>query len=381
MNWILLGGALGMVVAARNRGESRQVTFEVVTKTPLPVGEQVFVTGNQDSLGNWAPDGLPLSRTDDNVWAASAIVPAGQTVEYKITRGTWDTEEALDDGSVSAANKVVTADQDRQVRHEVGRWKDALPVPVPQITGNYRIHEGVHSNFLRFDRRVIVWLPPSYERDRKRRYPVLYMHDGQQVFDPQTSTWKQGWEVDEWCAKLIGQKELKEIIVVAVYSTEDRFVEYNPSLGGPQYTRFMIEELKPFIDKEYRTLPGPESTAVAGASMGGTISFFLAWTRPDIYFGAACLSPAFRFKNDQFCLNIVRGTAQPPNTRLFLYCGLGDSTEQELAEGMKEMVGLLESCGFSRQRNLKISEDIAAKHNEAAWAKHSGEWLRFLFGK
>ena len=381
MDWLLLGSALGMMMAAKSRGESRQITFEVTTKTPLPVGEQVFVTGNHDSLGNWDPDGFPLTRTDDNVWAGSAVFPAGQAIEYKITRGSWKSEETLEDGTVPVENKSVLADQDRQVRHEVARWKDAGSTPTPQITGNYRIHESFHSSFLRFDRRVIVWLPPSYEKDRKRRYPVLYMHDGQQVFDPQTSTWKQDWEIDEWCEKLIAQKELKEIIVVAAYSTEDRFVEYSPSLGGPQYARFMIEELKPFIDKEYRTQPGRESTAVAGASMGGTISFFLAWTRPDIYFSAACLSPAFRLKNDQFCLDLVRRTALAPETNLYLYCGLGDPTEQELAEGLKEMVGLLETAGFSRGRNLRVTEDLAARHNEAAWAKHSREWLLYLFGK
>ena len=380
MNWLLMGGALGMMMAAKSRGESRLITFEITTRSPLPVGEQVFIAGNQNSLGNWAPDGLPLTRTDDNVWTGSALVPVDQNVEYKITRGSWDTEEILEDSSVPAINRTILANQDRQVHHEVAGWKDAKLVASPQITGNYRIHEGFHSSFLRFDRRVIVWLPPSYETARERRYPVLYMHDGQQVFDPQTSTWKQDWEIDEWCTKLIAQKELKEIIVVAVYSTEDRFVEYNPSLGGPQYARFMIEELKPFIDREYRTQPGPETTAVAGASMGGSISFFLAWTRPDIYFGAACLSPAFRFKDDQFCLDIVRSTACPPDTRLYLYCGLGDSTEQELAEGLKEMVGLLETCRFS-QRNLRVVEDMGARHHEAAWAKHSRDWLIYLFGK
>ena len=113
----------------------------VCVKTPLPVGEQVFVTGNHDLIGNWDPDGFPLTRTDDNVWSGSAVFPAGQTIEYKITRGSWDTEEALEDGTVPTANKTVLADQDRQVRHEVARWKDAEATPTPQITGNYRIHE------------------------------------------------------------------------------------------------------------------------------------------------------------------------------------------------------------------------------------------------
>ena len=184
MKWILLGSALGMMMAAKARGETRQVTFEITTKTPLPVGEQVFVTGNHDSLGNWAADGFPLTRTDDNVWTGSAVFPAGLALEYKITRGSWQSEETGEDGAVPP-NKSAGTDQDQWVRHEVVRWKDTCPSPLPQITGDYRIHESFHSSFLRFDRRVIVWLPPSYGKERKRRYPVLYMHDGQQVFDPQ----------------------------------------------------------------------------------------------------------------------------------------------------------------------------------------------------
>ena len=94
-------------IRSKARGESRQITFEVITKTPLPVGEQVFVTGNHDLIGNWEPDGFPLTRTDDNVWSGSAVFPAGQTIEYKITRGSWKSEETGEDGTVPAANKTV----------------------------------------------------------------------------------------------------------------------------------------------------------------------------------------------------------------------------------------------------------------------------------
>lgn len=359
--------------------ESRQVTFEIRTRVPLRVGEQVFLAGSERALGGWRPDGFPLTRIDDNVWTGSAALPADQVTEYKITRGTWNTEESLEDGSLPG-NKIIDRGGDRVVRHEVLTWKDACAGPAPQITGDYRIHEGFHSRYLRFDRRVIVWLPPSYQKKPDLRYPVLYMQDGQQVFDPQTSTWKQDWQVDEWCARLMAEGKMREIIVVAAYSTEDRFIEYSPSLAGPEYGRFLIEELKPFIDREYRTLPGREVTAVAGSSMGGAISFYLAWTRPDIFFGAACLSPAFKFRNDQFSLDMVRGSARAPDTRIFLYCGLGDPTEQELAQGMREMAGLLKARGFAPSRNLAVVEDASAKHSEAAWAKHTGQWLLFLFG-
>lgn len=380
MNWLLLGGAaLGMALAAKQRGKSRQITFEVTTRTPLPVGEQVFVTGNDPILGNWSPDGLPLTRTDDKVWSGSDVFPADAVLEYKITRGTWNSEETLEDGAIPG-NRVVEASGDRVIQHPVAGWKDMGAGHMPQITGNYRVHEGFHSNHLRFDRRVIVWLPPSYGRG-SRSYPVLYMQDGQQVFDPRTSSWQQDWEVDEWCTKLIEEKEMREIIVVAVYSTEDRFVEYNPSLAGREYARFVTEELKPFIDRDYRTLPGRDTTAIAGSSMGATIAFYLAWTRPDLFFGAACLSPAFRFRNDSSTLDLVKNASQPPDLRVYLYGGLGDPTEMELAEGMYEMANLLKARGLTRGRNLVVKDDPSGQHNEASWAKHTGDWLRFLFAK
>lgn len=365
---------------AKRKDENRQITFEVITRVPLPVGEQVFISGNQHVLGNWNSEGFPLARTDDNTWAGSVILPVTEIVEYKVTRGSWESEEVQEDGRIPP-NFVLEAGRSRVVRHEVKRWRDSNPGTTPQITGNYKVHEGFHSKFLRFDRTVIVWLPPSYEFAKSRRYPVLYLQDGQQVFDPQTSTWKQDWEVDEWCTRLIAEDRLKETILVAVYSTDDRFVEYNPSMAGPEYARFVVDELKPFIDREYRTRPERDSTAVAGASMGATVSFYLAWTHPDVFFGAACLSPAFRFNQDEFLFDLVKENAKAPDIRLFLYCGGGDSTEKELAETMAKMLRLLKARGLKAGKSLLVEEDASACHNETAWAKHTGAWLRFLFGK
>jgi len=369
-----------MITSNTETAETRQITFHVVTDVPLPVGEQVFITGNQPALGNWDPGGFPLTRVDDRSWSGTLPLPAETKIEYKITRGSWKTEEILEDATLPE-NKVIDAGSNYTAHHTVAQWRDEGPAPVPQITGDYRVHEGFHSRYLRFDRKVIVWLPPSYDKEPERRYPVLYMQDGQQVFDPQTSTWKQDWQVDEWCTQLIGEFRLQEIIVVAIYSTEDRFLEYNPSMAGHEYSRFILEELKPFIDSEYRTRPERETTAVAGSSMGGTISFFLAWTHPDVFFGAACLSPAFRFRNDQYDLDLVRKTPETPRLRLFLYCGEGDPTEKELLSGTQEMRDLLRERGYNEGSDLVATVDQDGQHNEASWALHSDDWLLFLFGK
>ncbi len=357
----------------------KSVSFEIETTVPLPVGEQIFLAGPGPVLGGWAPEGFPLTRVDDNLWTASVSLPSGAPVEFKITRGAWSSEEVLPGGRIPG-NHAVHPFTQPVFRHRIFGWKDLSPGPAPRITGNYRIHDSVHSQFLRFDRRVIVWLPPFYERNAARRYPVLYMQDGQQVFDPQTSTWNHDWEVDEHCEEMILKGQLKDLIVVAVYSTEDRCLEYHPALAGAEYARFLIEELKPFIDGAYRTEPSRHCTAVAGSSMGGCISFYLAWTRPDVFFGAACLSPAFRFRDDHSMPDMVREAATGPDLKIYLYGGDGDATERELLGGIQEMETLLRGKGFDDQA-LKMRMIPGALHREEDWARVTPEWLQFLFGR
>ncbi len=357
---------------------ARRISFRINTMHPLPVGEQVFISGNVSALGGWDPASFALARRDDLVWEGDIIVPSDVPVEYKITRGSWDTEEVLANGRLPD-NHLIPPGADITEEHTVRQWHDQRIVQ-PRIVGAYRVHERVASEHLRHERTVIVWLPPSYETDPDRRYPVLYMHDGQQVFDPNTSTWGQDWEVDEWCTKLIKEGRLQEIIVVGIYSTPDRFVEYNPSELGEAYTRFVVEELKPFIDRTYRTRPDRAHTAVAGASMGGGISFYMAWTRPDVFFGAACLSSAFEYKQDRYTLDLVKKTRTAPDLRLFLYCGQGDDLERRLTGDLHAMLEVLAEKGIRPGENLLVSEDPEAAHNEAAWARHTDHWLLFLFG-
>ncbi|HBA83901.1 MAG TPA: hypothetical protein DCZ95_07405 [Verrucomicrobia bacterium] len=357
----------------------RHARFEIFTTIPLNVGDQVFISGSCESLGSWRPDGFPLMRTDDNLWTGVVEIPAHEKVEYKITRGDWAAEEVLSDGRVPG-NYIIQPGEESRTSHRVHTWKDKQQAPAPIITGNYRVHESFHSQYLRFDRRVIVWLPPFYEQNPDRRYPVLYVQDGQQVFDPQTSTWNQDLQVDEHCERMILNGQLRETIVVAVYSTEDRYLEYHPALAGIEYARFLITELKPFIDEQYRTQPGREATAVAGASMGGSIAFHLAWTRPDIFFGAACLSPAFRFRDDSTIPEMVKKAKSVPDVKFYLYCGEGDATERELMEGVREMEKALRKKGCDARR-LAVQTDAKAVHRESSWALYTPEWLAFLFGK
>jgi predicted alpha/beta superfamily hydrolase len=358
----------------------RTLHFEITTLRPLPAGEQVFISGNRAGLGGWRPDGLPLTRVDDNLWTGAVVLPETEAVEFKVTRGSWETERALADGSIPG-NVVAGPGGDETVRVQVVDWRDHRTGPAPLIVGNYQVHDNVPSNFLRLPRRVIVWLPPSYASDPSRRYPVLYMQDGQQVFDPQTSTFNHDWQVDEWCTQLIAEGRLPEIIVVAAYCTEDRFIEYNPSALGPAYASFVVDELKPFIDRTYRTRPGADATAIAGSSLGATMALYLAWTRPDVFFGAACLSPALRLFDDHYCLDLIKKTESQPALRLFVYCGEGDDIERHLMTGARELVKLLQKAGFRSGQDLLFVEDPDGQHSEWTWSRHTDRWLLYLFGR
>jgi predicted alpha/beta superfamily hydrolase len=215
-------------------------------------------------------------------------------------------------------------------------WKDrAAAKRESKIAGDYQVLPKVHSKFLEHDRDVIVWFPPGYAEHPTKRYPVLYMHDGRQVFDPATSTWGKDWQVDELAQDMILDGELEPFLVVAADCTDARFDEYSPSRKGDDYLRFLIEELKPMVDATWRTDPG--RSAIAGSSMGGLISFYAAWKRPDVYFGAACLSPAFEERYGHECFRMVEAARGGlPDLKLFLSCGGAGELEARLLGGTLE---------------------------------------------
>jgi predicted alpha/beta superfamily hydrolase len=351
----------------------------VQTAISLGVGEQVFLTGASDELGRWNVAAVPMTRTDDNRWEAILSLRTAGPIEFKVTRGTWETEEMDARGGLMANHVLIPVDGG-QIEIQVAGWKDArLQPPISKITGDYRFLPKVHSKFLEHDRDVIVWFPPGYEARPMQRYPVLYMHDGQQVFDPATSTWGKDWQVDELAQDMILNGEIEPFIVVAAYCTPARFEEYSPAKKGEDYLRFLIEELKPMVDSTWRT--DPERSYIAGSSMGGLISFYAAWTHPDVFSGAACLSPAFVERYGHECFRMVEADrGRLPSLRLFLSCGGAAGLETELLDGTLKMADLLRSVGYP-EKDLTVRIESWAEHSEEAWARMTPHWLRFLFAR
>ncbi len=349
----------------------------VHTAMSLGVGEQVFLAGESDELGDWNPAAVPMTRMDDARWEALLTLHTAAPLQFKITRGTWETEEAGADGQAPANRLLVPTDQGR-MEIAVVNWKDRAAAKTgPQITGDFKVLPNMHSKFLEHDRDVIIWFPPGYATHPTRRYPVLYMHDGRQVFDPSTSTWGKDWQVDELAQDMILSGELEPFIVVAIDCTVARRDEYAPARKGDDYLRFLLQELKPHVDATWRT--DPDRTYIAGASMGGLISFYAAWKHPDVFSGAACLSPAFVERYGLECVRMVQADREHlPGIQLFLSCGGAAGLEAELLDGTLHMADLLKNVGFPESR-MTVRIESWAEHNEEAWARMTPHWLRFLF--
>ncbi|MDX9923277.1 MAG: alpha/beta hydrolase-fold protein [Ignavibacteriaceae bacterium] len=244
------------------------------------------------------------------------------------------------------------------------------------IIGSLNYHHEFYSSQLKNERDILVWLPPSYQSGSKR-YPVIYMHDGQNLFDPRTSYSGITWDVDKTISKLIFEKKIEEVIVVGINNSKDRINEYNfYSNNGKNYSSFLINDLKSFIDENYRTKKDAANTSTIGSSMGGLFSFQLIMNFPKIFGKAACLS-------NSFWVNRKRVFSEPDNKNLddlkiYIDCGTG---ERELIFDNMKMALILRNHGMQCGKNLLYHFEKDAHHSESYWASRLHLSLTFLFGK
>ncbi|MBC8401410.1 MAG: alpha/beta hydrolase [Candidatus Marinimicrobia bacterium] len=206
------------------------------------------------------------------------------------------------------------------------------------------------------------------------------MHDGQNIIDPFTSFAGQDWRMDEVVTELIELGKIDEIIIVGINNTDNRTAEYSPLHLGEQYSAFMINTLKPFIDSTYRTIQKPEHTAVMGSSMGGIISFHLVWEYPQTFSMAGCLSPAFLIDDNEI-INRIRNYSGPEKS-IKLYIDNGTiGLEQRLQPAIDELVPLLNQTSFTDEHHLLYYIADGAEHDEIAWAERVHLPLVFFFGR
>jgi predicted alpha/beta superfamily hydrolase len=353
-----------------------QVKVEIIVISSLPQDQKVFITGNKPELGNWNPDKITLNKINDSTWSKEFEFISGETIEFKFTKGIWD-EEALDESGKIDGNKIFIISKDTTLIYRVDGWGNSRSNIKGQITGTVVYHKNFNGRSV-LPRDIIVWLPPGYDSIAEKYYPVLYMQDGQNIIDPYTSSFGVDWQIDEVTDSLIRANAIQEIIIVGIYNTKQRGIEYNNTVLGRNYIKFIIEELKPFIDRIYYTLPDCKNTAIAGSSSGGLISFIMAWENSDVFSKAACFSPAFKIGKIDYVAPVYNYSGASKNLRIFIYNG-GISLEEQLQPGIDEMLLALKEKGFVENVNLLYEKDPLAEHNESAWAKNIYRFLEFFF--
>ena len=259
------------------------------------------------------------------------------------------------------------------------------------LTGDIRVHKNFHSKILDNDRDVLVYLPPGYDATKNTRYSILYLHDGQNLFDGATSFIPgQEWRVDETAQALIAAAKIEPLIIVGVYNHKDRINEYAPAadakykMGGKAdlYGRMLVEEMKPLIDAQYRTKKEARHTGLGGSSLGGLVSLYLALKYPSVFGRVAVVSPSVWFANKQI-VHYVEALPRKPAVRIWMDIGTKEGRNADEAQQTVNDARLLRDTlvkkGWKVGKDLNYFEAAGAEHNEGAWAARVESILTFLF--
>jgi enterochelin esterase-like enzyme len=365
-------------------------TITIHAHVPQEVGT-VYLTGNRPELGLWDPhkfamEGKGRERT------AVLRVPDGTKLEFKFTLGSWSREGLGLSGAIMP-NYHLLADADKDVTFDIpdfkkdtadylDTWKDS------GVLGRLEYWRNMPSKYLSLPRHVEIWLPPGYDENPQARYPVLYMHDGQNLFDPRIASTGVDWGMDEAIVRGMRAGRLPPTIVVGVWCTELRLREYSPWDMGTNYARFLIEELMPAVNQKFRTRTGPENTTVMGSSMGGLISFWLCWKYPGTFGRGGCLSTAWTWNGTLpvqpgvrplIEREIASGVSFPKGERMYFdYGNEGLDARYELLQS--KVAAWLAGQGLKEGKDFVVRRFPGAAHNESAWRARLDEPLTFLLG-
>jgi predicted alpha/beta superfamily hydrolase len=268
-------------------------------------------------------------------------------------------------------------------------------------TGSIVRHETFASRLVA-PRNVDVWLPPDYATDPAVRYPVIYMHDGENLFDASDAKFGVEWGIDEVMTGLVAAGEVRPAIIVGIWSLgAGRYAEYMPQKAAPpgeidfrvpskpvltgrqlvsdQYLDFLVTELKPFIDSTYRTLPGRDDTFVMGSSMGGLISAYAVAEFPGVFGAAACVSTHWP-AGDGVVIDYLADHLPDPASHRF-YFDFGTATLDALYEPyQRRMDEVMRQAGYTEGENWLTLKFDGAEHNETSWRRRAHLPLTFLLG-
>ena len=339
-----------------------------------PTGSNIYAAG---SFNGWNPqdEKFKFTRANDGGYSLNLSLNTGN-YEYKITRGGWDKVECMK-GGANIVNRVLNVEAESNLDIEIEEWADRFPAKPKKSTASKNVHI-VDTSFLipqlKRTRKVWIYLPASYSSG-KNRFPVIYMHDGQNVFDDATS-FSGEWGVDEYLDSL-GETQRGWIVVAVDNGGTKRLNEYCPydfkldgtasgknvNKGeGEEYVDFLVKTLKPFIDKKYRTQKDKANTAIAGSSMGGLISLYATLKYPRVFGAAGVFSPAFWIAPQIF--TDIEKKGKKVSSKIYFYAGKLEN--EAMTSGTERAYEAMAKVSKSTMQNV-IRDD--GKHNEDTWGK------------
>ncbi len=358
---------------------SAQLTLNV-TSIPIntPAGASIFAAGN---FQNWTP-GDPNFKLSPGMNGTFSITftPAVGTVEFKFTRGDWATVEGGAGGGFQPNHMVNYSGQPKTVDIAILSWEDLGGTSGSTAAWNVSILDpAFFMPQLNKNRRIWLYLPPDYATTTKK-YPVLYMHDGQNLFDDATS-FSGEWGVDESLNTLFAAGDYGCIVVGIDNGGADRIDEYsvwkNSQYGGgngEKYANFIVQTLKPYMDSHYRTLIDAAHTGTAGSSLGALIANYIGIEHQSVFGKIGNLSPAFWFSDS--CFSHVTTTGKTGDIRAYFVAGTNESTT--MVPKMTQMRNTFQNIGVPNSE-LFLKSDNDGAHSEWYWEREFSACYQFLF--
>jgi len=270
------------------------------------------------------------------------------------------------------------------------KTKTAVPAAVSAASGNVLLHE-IGSRIFGNKRLLRVWLPPDYDGWSATRYPVLYLNDGQNLFDAAIAFAGVDWQVGETAARLIAEGKIPPLIIVGIDNTKARACEYIPYRSreprvlnpkGKSYPDFLRQEVMPLIEDRYSVLKGPENTGLGGSSLGGLITLYTQLAAPGVFGRLLIESPSLFVANRKILEASRRFNSWPERTYLAMGTRETGNAEKDakIVGDVRDLESILRPAGLDEQR-LKVRIEEGATHSESAWAARFPEALEFLYSE
>ena len=363
-----------------------QVTI-IVDDIPedTPKDASIFISGGfEDWTGG--QDAYKLEQKGDTY---QITLPTSENLLFKFTQGSWQSAECNSKGEAIDNRNYVFEVSNDTIHVQIQGWSNSFDSDkVSTALDNVSIiSEYFQIPQLNRSRKIWMYLPPDYYTSNAS-YPVVYMHDGQNLFDNKTA-YSGEWNVDETMNRLFRDKNLKVIIVGIDHGGDKRLDEYSPWVNdkygggeGEQYLEFITDTLKPFIDTNYNTLAGKENTAIIGSSMGGLISHYAGLKYPNIFGKIGVYSPAFWFAPEIKAYSKLHGSIS--DSKIYFLAGGNEGANDQFAEisetlkDMEQVVNILKNQGYTSE-NIKSKIVPEGQHNEELWRTNLEETILWLF--